>query len=1163
MNTSLLRALKGPLARWLTLNFILLALVAVSMALGSVWVVQFTDNTLSQVTARSDTARLSTQIRSESLALTELVRRYTFGLTNESDLRQAIMAQQTELDTLIQQAIDSTTPDDVDESIAVSQVRQYLIAFGSQTDRVLAAFDRERELGPATQSELMILVQNYQIPLHRAIREFEQFEARRVEAAREQARRVIQTTVGSLVVIAIVVVTLAVGMSRQILVRLIAPLAELQRGVEVIRQGRLNKPIQLDRHDEIGRLAGAVNTMSAELQRYQEELEELVQERTAELRQEISERQLVEDKLRQSQALYQSIVSASPDAITIFSLSGMVEFVSPAGVTMFGYSTAKEMTGRSILDFISPDETELVVARLQEATRAEVLAPIEYCALKKDGQVFDIEANTEVIRHANGQPIAIISIIRDISERKQVENELRNLNRRFELYLKYIPIPMYVKDADTRAVILSRHFEQMLGKPLDELLGKTNEELWPADLAGPMTLDDQRIINEDTVIKVEETFGGRHYHSLKFPIKEPGQPPMLGGYTIDITELKQTEAALRESESRMRQITSSMRQAVWLRDTQTLEILYVNRAYEEIWGRTCESFYADPTSFVKSIYSEDRERVLQAIQKQYQGIFFNEEYRITRPDGSLRWIWGRTFPIRTETGELYRILAVAEDITERKQMEEALLQTKNAAEVANRAKSAFLANMSHELRTPLNAILGFAQLMARSPSLPREHGDNLDIIITSGEHLLTLINQVLDLSKIEAGQMNLDEKDFDLYRLLNDLEGMFQLRAANKGLRLIFDRLSSVPQYICTDQVKLRQVLMNLLSNALKFTQQGRVVVRVRVAEGESAGAEQISSLSHPSSTFQLHFDVEDTGPGIGPEELDTLFEAFTQTKTGRQAQEGTGLGLAISQKFAQLMGGEITVASKIGQGTMFSFDIWVKPCETAQMVKRAAKKQVVGLEPGQPGYRLLIVDDKVGNRRLLFELLAPLGFELREAENGQQAIEIWESWQPHLIWMELRLPAIDGYEATKRIKAQSQNRTSGTAIIAITASSFQEERAKVVQADFDDFVCKPFRSADIFEMLTKHLGVRFVYVESEAGDQVSYRDKESDIQAFQTLPNELLARLEESATRIDVDTLNNLIEETRSRDAVVAEKLNALVNDFKFGVILTLIQAAKESTNE
>ncbi len=1022
MTRSRLQAFQGPLARWLTLNFVLLALVAVGMAVGSVWVVQFTENTLAQVTARSDTARLSTQIRSESLVLTELVRRHTFGLTNEPDLRHEIAAQQARLDRLIQQVINSTTPGDVDESIAISQVRQYLIAFGSQADRVLAAFDREGELGPATQSELMVLVQNYQIPLLRAIRDFEQFEASRVEVARQQARRVIQTTVSTLTVIAVIVLMMAIVMSRQILARLIGPLAEVQTGVEAIRHGRVDKPIQLDRQDEIGRLAGALNTMSAELQRYQEELEKLVKERTAELRQEISERRLVEDKLRQSQALYQSIVSASPDGITIFNLSGIIEFISPAGVKMFGYSAIEEITGRSVLDFISPNESELVATRLREMARGEVLMPIEYRAVKKDGQVFDIEANTEVIRDANGQPTAVISIIRDITERKQVEEALRASEEKYHQLFELGSDAIFLIDNETGQILeVNAAASTMYGYSRDELLQKRN-----VDLSAEPDKTRQAMQNYQTSIPI------------RFHRKKDG-------------------AAL-------------------------------------------------PVEITASHFT-----------------------------------W-RGRPVH---------IAAIRDITERVQADETLHQAKDAAEVANRAKSAFLANMSHELRTPLNAILGFAQLMARSPALPPEHRDNLDIITTSGEHLLTLINQVLDLSKIEAGRMAPDKREFDLYRLLADLESMFQLRAADKGLRLIFDRLPDVPQYIYTDEVRLRQILINLLNNAIKFTEVGRVTVRV--------------GINRQASVCQLHFSISDTGPGIAADELASLFEPFTQTQTGQWVQESTGLGLSISQKFVQLLGGQISVESVVGQGSTFKFFIQVDVVEAVQAAGPIFRR-VIGVEPNQPRYRLLVVDNSASNRRLLVNLLTAVDpaqhiLEIQEAGNGLEAVKIWQEWQPYLIWMDLRMPGLDGYQAAQQIKATAPGQA--TTIIALTASAFEEERGLVLAAGFDDLVRKPFREAEIFEMLTRHLGLRFIYAEAGADNQVSYLDQEFDIQAWQALPGELLARLEEAVTRINVDAVNRLIDQIHLHDAAVSKALTALTNDFKFGVILTLIQAAKESTNE
>jgi len=500
-----------------------------------------------------------------------------------------------------------------------------------------------------------------------------------------------------------------------------------------------------------------------------------------------------------------------------------------------------------------------------------------------------------------------------------------------------------------------------------------------------------------------------------------------------------------------------------------------------------------------------------------------------------------------------RTLELEQEIVERKRAED-------AAQAANQAKSTFLANMSHELRSPLNAILGFSQLMIRSRSLSSENQENIGIITRSGEHLLTLINQVLDLSKIEAGRTTLNETNFDLYRLLDDVEDMFHLKADDKRLQLICDRAPDVPRYVRTDEVKLRQVLINLLNNALKFTQEGGVSVRVGMKNGQSLIANDQEKASS-NEQLAISFEVEDTGEGIAPEELDSLFEAFMQTKTGKDSQEGTGLGLAISRKFIQLMGGEISVNSEVGCGTIFKFDITVNVVDAKDIESKQPTRRVIALEPNQQSYRILIVDDKLDNRQLLIKLLNPLGFELKEASNGIDAVEIWDVWEPHLIWMDMRMPVMDGYEATKQIKSTTKGQA--TAVIALTASVLEEERAVVLSAGCDDFLRKPFRETNIFELMNKHIGVRYVYDEST--DVTASTVSKTDIQdalkpeALVALPTELLANLEHVASFAYMSEIDRYIDEIRSYDATVADALTTLALDFEYGLIVTLIQQAKQ----
>ncbi len=535
---------------------------------------------------------------------------------------------------------------------------------------------------------------------------------------------------------------------------------------------------------------------------------------------------------------------------------------------------------------------------------------------------------------------------------------------------------------------------------------------------------------------------------------------------------------------------------------------------------------------------------------------------IHRPDGTLVWLSINSQPL-ISAGETkpYAVVTTFHDITERRcaeetlrrhkdQLEEAvehrtaeLALARDAAEAANKAKSVFLANMSHELRTPLNAILGFSSMLQRELDLNESQREKLDIVNRSGEHLLTLINNVLEIAKIEAGRVQLDIAPFDIGAMVRDVTDMMRMRAQEKGLWLRLDQSSAFPRYVKGDEARLRQVLINLVANAVKFTNQGGIDVLLSVKE---------------NGRRHLVMEVEDTGPGIGAEDRKRLFKPFVQLGEAG-TQKGTGLGLAISHQFVELMGGTICVVSTLGKGSVFRVDVPVEMVTEAGAVAlegAAPARDVTGLAPGQPVYRILIAEDQRENQLLLDQLMTRIGVEAKLAENGLECVRLFQEWHPQLIWMDRRMPVMDGMQATRAIRELPGG--EDVKIVAVTASVFTEQQQEMLDAGMDDFVRKPYRAEEIYNCLARQLGVQYVYRTPEAA-----LEAKAEAEAVPAVPiagrlaavpagmrKEFAVALES----LDGERIGAMVSRIGEADAELGKLLHRLAENFDYPAILNAL---------
>lgn len=857
-----------------------------------------------------------------------------------------------------------------------------------------------------------------------------------------------------------------------------------------------------------------------------------------------------------------------------------IVYASPGFERLTGYR-AEEVLGKNCRLLQGEKTQQIGLEEIRKAVSTGASCKVLLRNYRKGGQAFWNEVTLSPIVDAAGQVTHYVGTQVDISHYLDTFNALQQSEIRYRHLYEETPAMLHSVDCNGLITSTSHYWLEKLGYSRADVIGQP--------LASFLAAESQAEIEEILAAIASKTVDrdrlcqflkqdGTPMDVLLSTMAESSNSPRSGstlGVLVDITERKKAQEKLRRSEALLRSINNLPPTGIFVMDYHTNEALFINSEFYRIWQLehlqaavengelTGEQLLTECLSNI-----DLGQFVATSTAKDFTHGNKIVEDEVPLLDGrTLRRIYG---PIQ-ENNATFAYLYIFEDITERKQAIRALAHATEAAEAANKAKSEFLANMSHELRSPLHAILGFTHILKTTSPRP-DQKENLDIIGRSSEHLLALINDILDISKIEAGRVVLTRSEFDIYRLLDELQQMFGRTIAEKNLQLVINRSADLPHMVCSDRLKLRQILINLLSNAVKFTAEGSISLSIgaeaHVSHKASLNTSTHTEIASTSTTttdneVALTFSVTDTGTGIAPDDQTRLFEAFVQTESGLTAHEGTGLGLAISHEYIQLLGGQLTVQSSLGQGSTFSFSITVNSVEgiSVEPEPDTCSRSIVGLAAGQPPYRILVVDDVALNRKLLTNLLSTVGFEVREAENGEAAIAHWQTWQPQLIWMDIRMPVMSGQEATHRIKAleQASNQTAdqrcNTRIIALTANAFDDDRAAAISSGCDDFVSKPIQAQEIFDKMAEHLGIRYQYAENTQSNEPISQPLTPKL--FASTSPDWRYRLSQATLDLDDDGILTLVSQLPPDQQQLAIAIKKQVSALAYKKLLQVLQEA------
>ncbi|WZI66475.1 MAG: PAS domain S-box protein [Gloeotrichia echinulata IR180] len=845
-------------------------------------------------------------------------------------------------------------------------------------------------------------------------------------------------------------------------------------------------------------------------------------------------RKLAELAVEESRRRYQLLAEASPVGIFHADVDGYCLYCNQRWCEITGLEQPEPL-GTGWKKALHPDDREMVIMAWHQAAVAKELYKCEHRYLRPDDTVVWVICQALPEMGDNGEIKGFIGTVTDITERKLAEEALQESADRERAIAQVIQRMRQTLDIETIFTATTQELRQVLD--CDRVLVYRFNPDWSGEFVAES-------VGSGWISLIEEH---KHHPDLSERVLENGRciVKLLHGVDnqIEDTYLQQTQGG-------------AYSQGVSYRCVSNI----YKAGFDDCYINLLERFQAKAYITVPILCGNQLWGLLASYQNSHTRQWKTEEINIVVQIGN----------------QLGVALQQAQLLATTQRQSEALQASVIAADAANRAKSEFLANMSHELRTPLNAILGFTQVMSHDHAVSPDNHNNLAIINRAGEHLLSLINDILEMSKIEAGRTTLNINSFDLIRLLKNLEEMLRFRAVSKELELVFEYAPGLPQYVQTDENKLRQVLLNLLGNAIKFTQTGSVTLRVGLGTLRPAqyiaGDTSASSVhrwgqgenGHPppvSPSPHLYFEVIDTGMGIATEEINLLFEAFGQTETGRKSQQGTGLGLAISRKYVKLMGGNITVTSTQGIGSKFAFDIQIKEAVASEIQNTQNQLQIIGLVPDQPEYRILVVDDVRDSRLVIVKLLTSIGFAVREATNGKEAIAQWLEWHPQLIFMDMRMPIMDGYQATRVIKATNKHKEETLRhpiIIALTANAFEEQREAIINAGCDDLINKPFREEILLEKLSEYLGVKYLY-QPEKNQITDLKQKTAEkilttgdvVPLLSQMSREWRQQLYHAAAICSDNLILELIEQIPAEHYLLKKYFTDLAHDFEFEKII------------